>query len=138
MTIWSRAALCLPLVALAMVAPGCRGKGGSGDASPAARRYTVRGEVVKLPPPQLVLRHEAIPDFVDASGKVTGMRSMAMPFDLAPGTTVQGVAPGDPVEVVLAVDWTRPSIAIERVRKLPAGTVLRLGAGVTPAGSDAR
>ncbi len=127
-------------LALAVVTAGCRG----GDApSPAAganaRRYDVRAEVVALPrpqakPPQLTLRHEAIPGFVDASGAVVGMSSMVMAFDLAPAASAEGLSPGDKVEVRLAIDWSRPSLQLERVRKLPAETSLRFDAASADGG----
>ncbi len=110
----------------------------SGTATPASgtpasgpRCYTVRGEVVKLPvagakPPQLLLRHEAIPDFVDHTGKASGMDPMTMPFDLAPSASTKELAVGDKVRARLDVDWSRPSAQIVSVEKLPAGTDLKL------------
>jgi hypothetical protein len=100
--------------------------------APAARRYTVRGEVVRLPEHgvplrELVLRHEAIPDFMGQDGRVVGMESMVMPLEVAPALPLDGVRPGDKVEVVLKVDWARPSYRVEQVRLLPASTVLDLG-----------
>ena len=77
-------------------------------------------------PAQLTLRHEAIPGFVDRTGVVVGMGSMVMALDLGPGASAEGLAPGDKLEVVLAVDWARPLVQIERVEKLPAATALRL------------
>jgi Cu/Ag efflux protein CusF len=126
--------------ALALVAAGCRsGDAPSPAAGPAARRYDVRAEVVALPrpqakPPQLTLRHEAIPGFVDGSGAVVGMSSMVMAFDLAPSASAEGLNPGDKVEVRLAVDWSRPSLQIERLRKLPAETSLRFDAASADGG----
>jgi Cu/Ag efflux protein CusF len=107
-------------------------KGGAAS-SGGARRYTVRGEVVRLPDPraatrEIALRHEAIEDFADATGAVVGMDAMVMPFVVAAGVSTEGLAPGDKVEVVLAVDWARPSLALERLRKLPSDTALRFEA----------
>jgi Cu/Ag efflux protein CusF len=120
------------LLSLAAIAIACRRGEPAGEANtPSARRYTVRGEVLRLPPAgapgQLVLRHEAIPDFVDSSGAVAGMEAMAMPFDVAPAVRLDGMSVGDKVEAVLAVDWARPSLRIEELRRLPPQTALRLG-----------
>ena len=82
------------LLALSLLV-GCRGgpDAGAPAAGPGARRYTVRAEVVALPrpqsrPPQLTVRHEAIPGFVDREGATVGMPSMVMPLDLGPGAPV--------------------------------------------------
>jgi hypothetical protein len=104
---------------------------GAGAAAPAARRYTVRAQVVALPRPhahvrQLTVRHEAIPGFVDREGATVRMPSMVMALDLAPTVSLSGVAPDDKVELTLLVDWDRPLVRIERLRKLPDETPLRL------------
>jgi hypothetical protein len=130
--VMSARALALLLGALAALA-ACRGGEGGGKPQPsAARRYTVRGELVTLPAPgagprQIAVRHEAIPDFADRDGKVVGMGAMVMPFELAPGVSAEGLREGDPVELVLAVDWAGPSLRVERLARLPAGTPLNLG-----------
>lgn len=132
---WVRAVTTASALALGAAA-ACRG----GEAPPppgaTVRRYTVAAEVVALPrpgqPPQLTVRHEAIPDFADREGRTVGMPSMVMALDLDPGASAQGLAPGDRVELTLAVDWERPRIAIERLRRLPPGSPLRR----EPAGAD--
>jgi Cu/Ag efflux protein CusF len=121
----------LVLAALATF-PACRGGSGGSERAAAARRYTVRGEIVTLPsggagPRQIAIRHEAIPDFADRDGKVVGMGAMVMPFELGSDVALDGMREGDPVEVVLAVDWAGPSLRIERLTKLPPGTPLKLG-----------
>jgi Cu/Ag efflux protein CusF len=129
----SARALAAGLLLALAAAPACKGGSGGGEAaSSAPRRYTVRGEVVTLPAAgagarQIALRHEAIPDFADRDGKVVGMGSMIMPFDLDAGVSVEGLREGDPVEVVLAVDWARPSLRVERLTRLAPGTPLRFG-----------
>jgi hypothetical protein len=72
------------------------------------------------------LRHEAIPDFVDREGAAVGMPPMVMALELARTASTEGLLLGDKVEVVIAVDWARPLVQVERVRKLPAATALRL------------
>jgi len=121
------------LVALALVGfpVGCR-EGGRPAAAPAAHRYTVRAEVLRLPAPgdprpEILLRHEAIDDFTDAEGRVVGMASMVMPFAVGPAVSLAGVSVGDKVEVRLLVNWAEPAFRVEGVARLPEGTELRLG-----------
>jgi Cu/Ag efflux protein CusF len=67
---------------------------------------------------------------VDRAGATVGMPAMVMAFDLAPGASAEGLRPGDKVEIVLAVDWSRPLLRVEEVRRIPAETVLEVeGAG---------
>ena len=96
------------------------------------RTYTVRGEVVQAPTPvasgaQVLVRHEAIDDFVDATGKVVGMDAMVMPFDVAAPLTAKGLAVGDKVEVRFSMDWKGSRLRVERMERLPPGTPLRFG-----------
>jgi Cu/Ag efflux protein CusF len=122
------------LLALALLAPApaCRDGGGGArdEKSSGVRRYTVRGEVVRLPEAsstgarQVGLRHEAIDDFVNQAGKTVGMGSMVMSFDAAPGVSLEDVRVGDKVEIQLAVGWSPPALRIEQLRKLPADTAL--------------
>jgi hypothetical protein len=122
-------------IALVAIVPACRDGGGSGSdagAPPDARRYTVRGEIVRPPEPsgparQVAIRHEAIDDFVNEAGVVVGMDSMVMQFDVAPAVALDDVRVGDKVEVRLAVAWSPPVLRVEQLRKLPADTALRFG-----------
>ncbi len=105
-----------------------RAPAGSGAPSD-AQRYTVRGEILRLPRPgsaELVVRHEAVPAFVDASGRRAPMEAMVMPFPLAPSASTQGLSVGDKVAFELVVDWAKPSLEIRRLERLPEGTVLQL------------
>jgi Cu/Ag efflux protein CusF len=123
----------LGLLLLLGGAPSCRkGETPSPAGSSQARRYTVRGEVVRLPDPagpssELLVRHEAIDDFSDSSGKVVGMPSMVMPFRAGSPALVQGLSVGDKIEFRFKVEWSGPSLDLELVKKLPATTVLRFG-----------
>ena len=144
----TRAAARLPAallaLALAALAPGCRGGGngaggeaGGADASASTRRYTVRGELVRIEDArggvrEISVRHEAIDDFADASGKVVGMASMVMPFEV-PGTIpLDDVGVGDKIELRFAMTWSPPSMRVEALRKLPAETALRFGEARPP------
>jgi len=94
------------------------------------RRYAVRGEVLRLPgqgEAGLTVRHEAVPNLVDMEGKVVGMESMTMSLPLAASASTRGLAVGDKIAFVLAVDWVKPSIAVERIERLPPETVLDFG-----------
>ncbi|HEV7509259.1 MAG TPA: copper-binding protein [Thermoanaerobaculia bacterium] len=110
---------------LLLLAAGCGAKG---------RDYTVRALVVQAPGAAntagnsaggLYLYHEPIDDWVGRDGKRDGMDTMAMPFPVAGGVPLAGVAANDKVEVTLHVDWTADrAIEITRLRKLPADTRL--------------
>jgi hypothetical protein len=117
-------AVAILLLAACTASPPPSGEG--------ARVYTVRGEVVAPPTPvtagtQVLVRHEAIADFVDASGQVVGMEAMVMPFDVAPSIPARDLAVGDKVEIRFSMDWKGPRLRVERIERLPPGTVLRFG-----------
>lgn len=100
------------------------------DEAPGAR-YTVRGAIENLTEAKgaqvALIRHEAIPDFVDGYGKQRTMPSMAMAFGVERGVSLDGVAIGDPVEITFVVDRERyPSFHVTALRELPAGTELTL------------
>lgn len=132
--------LAVLALGVALASSACRGGSEPPQAGASARRYQVRGEVVALPAPgsrapQLTLRHEAIPDFADRDGRPVGMPSMVMALDLSPSASTQDLRTGDKVEVRLAVDWSRPLLQIEQIRKLSPDTPLQLdGAPKTSSG----
>lgn len=121
------------LLAALAVAAGCRDGASPARPGAAARRYTVRGEVVRVstdaPAPELSIRHEAIPDFADRSGATVGMAAMVMPFSVARDVPLGGLAPGDKIRFRFAMDWSANRMEIEAVEELPPETPLDFGAG---------
>jgi hypothetical protein len=124
----SQAALRFWIVPLAVLAIlGCQPQGRPAGGG---HTYTVRAKVVQLPAPNnpasgLYLSHEAIDRFVDRDGKIVGMDPMTMPFPLADGVALDGLQPGDVVELKLHVDWgADPEVEITGLRELPADTKL--------------
>jgi hypothetical protein len=119
-----------PITALLLLLAACTSA--APPVADGARVYTVRGEVVAPPSPvaagtQVLVRHEAIDDFVDATGKVVGMGAMVMPFDVAPPVAAKDLAVGDKVEIRFTMDWKGPRLRIDRIERLPPGTALRFG-----------
>ena len=96
----------------------------------AAEAYTVCGVVERLPQAggqdsALYIHHAAIPSFRDEHGKVVGMMSMTMPFPVAAGVSLAGIAPGDAVQFTFTVAWKQPvGYQVTRIEKLPPGTVV--------------
>jgi Cu/Ag efflux protein CusF len=95
--------------------------------------YTVRGQVEQIPTKdkptsEFMVHHEAIDNFKNPNGKL-GMNSMSMPFPLAKGLALDGITPGDIVELEFVV-WTKPGhrgYEVRRITKLPADTQLHFG-----------
>lgn len=119
-----RSAILLALLAACSAPPSAPPAAPSG-----ARAYVVRGEVVQRPSPvvagiEVLVRHEAIDDFVDASGKVVGMDAMVMPFEAAVTAAPADLAAGDEVQVRFTMDWKEPRLRVERIERLPPGTRL--------------
>jgi hypothetical protein len=114
----------LAVLAVAVASPGC---GKKKSTSKERRAYTVRGEVAKLPTPNggdIYIHHEAIPDFVNAFGEKSGMKSMSMGFAVE-AVPVEGVAVGDKVEVGFVTDWElEPALRLTALTKLPPDTAL--------------
>ncbi len=95
---------------------------------PAAQRYTVRGEVVSVEGPEggrsFVIRHEAVPDFVDATGAKVRMAPMTMAFRAGPGAADADAKPGDKVRFRFAMDWKTNAMELESIERLPLDTAL--------------
>ena len=93
--------------------------------------HTVRAKVIALPKAgdpssSFTLAHEEIPTWARPDGG-KGMHAMEMPFPLAAGVSLDGIAPGDKVEVSVR-QYTGGSIPYEitALKKLPADTALKL------------
>ena len=117
---------------------------GEGPLPPADATYTARGVVYQLPAQpggDVMIHHEAIPEFVDRKGERSGMDSMTMPFTLAPEAGATDLQEGDKVEITFELRWKDGNLRIVRLTELPAGTELNLGGGAVtddpPAASPA-
>jgi Cu/Ag efflux protein CusF len=128
------------LVALALLAA-------AGACTPAAEeaevhRYTVAGEIVRLPEAgrpdgaEIYIRHEAVPTFVDSKGETVGMEAMTMGFPLARSLDLTGLAAGDRIEFDFEVRWQgSPPVQVTRVVKAPDAAPIE--PADAPVGGDA-
>lgn len=69
-----------------------------------AYNYTVTGIVKGMPGDglaknEILVKHQAIPDYRDDSGTIVGMMAMTMPFYLADGISLGEIKEGDTVEM---------------------------------------
>lgn len=98
----------------------------------------VRGVVTDLPDPSrpvsnFTIHHERIDDFVNGAGEVVGMTEMQMPFPLAEGVSIEGLAIGDKLSFTFEVRWDRsrtpplPSWHLTEWTRLPPETELHFG-----------
>ena len=129
-------ATVLMLAVLPLALAACGGGGGdeeqqaaqTGEQAPQPDVYTVRGVVEKLPQADgpdksLYVRHQAIAVYKDRSGNVVGMESMTMPFPVGPTVSLDGIAPGDPVEFTFEMVWEpQGRYQITALHELPADT----------------
>lgn len=86
---------------------GCGGGSTTDDSTP-IQRYEVDGVISRLPDgagTEFMIRHEEIPDFVNASGDTVGMNAMTMGFPPAKDLSLEGFAPGDSVRFTFEVRW---------------------------------
>ena len=127
-----RAYIVLAACLIAVLGVGCSESSSKPKATAPEAVYTVRGRIVSLPSKDkpassLQIEHEAIDNFVGMDGKL-GMSSMTMPFPLAPGVSVDGLAVGDIVEFTFEVRWkSQPRSQTTRIVKLPPETALHFG-----------
>jgi Cu/Ag efflux protein CusF len=105
--------------------------GNSGENAAATTQHKVevtemRGMIEKLPtteaPGKLVIRHEATKD----------MGPMAMPFVVAEGVSLAGLAVGDKVAFRHELNLTAGTELVTKIEKLPADMELNLGAMSMP------
>jgi Cu/Ag efflux protein CusF len=126
----------------AIIAAGCS-QGQRNDlteeAASDARIYVIRGEVISVPQAgkpgtQFIVMHEPIDNYRDASGRIVGMDTMGMPFTPGKDVSLEGIRPGDKIEMKWVLQW-KPEAKeyVESVRKLPAETQLKFGKAHTPA-----
>lgn len=114
-----------------MAAAGTALACGKAELPAADGTYQVRGQVVDVPREgvgDLTVHHETIADFRDREGKPSEMESMSMPFAVAPGVSLAGIAPGDKVEMTFEVRWQGDvPLRVVALRELPESTALELG-----------
>ena len=98
-----------------------------------AQTYVVRGEVISVPQAekpgtQFIIKHEPIHNFRNAAGQMVGMGTMGMPFTPGTGVSLEGIKPGDKIEMNWVLQW-QPEVKeyVKSVRKLPLETQLRFG-----------
>jgi len=97
------------ILTIALFATAC----GSGDSAPGQQQtYDVAGVITRLPAgpgTELMVRHDAIPGFVNSAGEITGMRAMVMGFPVADSVDLSGFAEGDSVSITFVVRWGQPN-----------------------------
>ena len=124
-----------------ILAAGCS-QGQMGDqpqeAASDIQMYVIRGEVISIPQAdkpgtQFIVKHEPIDNFRDASGQIVGMNTMGMPFTPGKDVSLEGIRPGDKIEMRWFLQW-KPGVKeyVESVRKLPEETPLRFGEAHPP------
>jgi Cu/Ag efflux protein CusF len=131
----------------AIVAAGCS-HGQSNNTTTAAARdadvYVLRGEVISVQQAdtagtEFIVKHEPIDNFRDAGGQIVGMSSMGMPFTPGKGVSLEGIKPGDKIEMRWVVQWEPEAKEfVESVRRLPIETQLRFGEAHPPTRSPAK
>jgi hypothetical protein len=130
----------------AIIAAGCscgqRNEQPTGAASD-AQIYLIRGEVISVPQAdkpgtEFIVKHEPIDNFRNASGQIVGMSTMGMPFTPGKDVLLDGIKPGDKIEMRWVIQW-KPEAKeyVESVRKLPMETQLRFGDAHPPTTSPA-
>jgi Cu/Ag efflux protein CusF len=86
--------------------------------------FTVKGIIKGMPGDgraanEILVKHQAIPEYRDDTGAITGMMAMTMPFYLAEGVSLNGIKAGDSVELKieqhLKPEFTEAVSAIKKV-----------------------
>jgi len=119
---------------LAVLTGGCRSKhsvpsGASADRQGITYTYHLRGIIKAMPqggqlPESLSIKVGPITHWVGMSGKVEPMMAMTMPYQLAHGVSLHGIAAGDKVAFTYEVNWIADRMVITQIKKLPAHTVI--------------
>jgi Cu/Ag efflux protein CusF len=92
--------------------------------APAESSYTVAAEILEVSAPdaprrEVLLAHDAVPDFVDIDGKVVGMAAMTMPFPVAPSVDLGAYQPADRVRATFVVRFHgSPAYEVTRLEKI--------------------
>ena len=130
--------LIAALVAATMLMGGCgskhSGKPQSSTTQPGTTySYHLRGIIKALPaagesPENVSIKVPPIAHWVGMSGKIEPMMAMTMPYQLASGVTLQGIATGDKVAFTYKVNWTADRMVVTRIKKLPAQTMINFSA----------
>jgi Cu/Ag efflux protein CusF len=103
-----------------------------------AQTYVVRGEVISVPQAekagmQFIVKHEPIHNFRNTDGQIVGMNTMGMPFTPGTGVSLEGIKPGDKIEMLWVLQWKPVAKEyVQSVRKLPPETQLMFGEAHPP------
>lgn len=96
------------LLAFALLLAACSS---GGETTGPVQSYDVDGVITQLPAgpgTELMIRHEAIPDFVNRAGEAVGMKAMVMGFPVAESVDIGSFAEGDSVAFTFVVRWGQP------------------------------
>jgi Cu/Ag efflux protein CusF len=130
----------IALLGVILAAACSRGQSNKQPATVASdvQTYVVRGEVISVPQAnkagtQFIVKHEPMDDFRNAAGRIVGMSTMGMPFTPGKDVSLEGIKPGDKIEMRWVLQW-KPEAKeyVESVRKLPVETQLRFGEAHPP------
>jgi len=97
----------LAVQAASAEAPGCKHHAAAETSSLEQRfSYTVKGVIKALPGEgrannEILVKHEAIPNYRDEGGNLVGMTAMTMPFYLVDKISTPELKVGDKIEMVL-------------------------------------
>ncbi len=115
--------LCLPIA-------GCKSKNSSSSIKQGFTYvYHLKGIIRSLPvpmqgPPSIMIKMQAVPNWIGINGKVTPMEAMTMPCQLAKTVSVADLAVGDKIAFTYKVNWTQDRMLITDMKKLPPTTVI--------------